>query len=161
MCSPPHSPWFNHPNSVRWRIQAVKFIILQFSPWSIFLLGPNILLSTLFSKTLSLCSLPKVRDQVSHPYSTTSKITVLYILIFRFFDMRREENRFELNNSKHSPTLIYSWFHRECHSDLLVSSQVFECCHIFKRFISYPYILVLSWVRMTRHDHIFIDQYPY
>jgi len=27
--------------------------------------------------------------------------------------------------------------------------QVFELCHIFKRFISYPYILVLSWVRMT------------
>jgi hypothetical protein len=32
--------------------------------------------------------------------------------------------------------------------------QVFEFCHIFKRFISYPYILVLSWVPMTRHDHI-------
>jgi hypothetical protein len=26
-----------------------------------------------------------VRDQVSHPYITTGKITVLYILIFRFF----------------------------------------------------------------------------
>jgi len=29
-----------------------------------------------------------VRDQVSHPYSRTGKITVLYILIFRFFDIR-------------------------------------------------------------------------
>jgi hypothetical protein len=35
-----------------------------------------------------------VRDQVWHLYSTTGKITVLYILIFRFFDMRREGNRF-------------------------------------------------------------------
>jgi hypothetical protein len=35
------------------------------------LLGPNILLNSLFSKTLSLCSSLKVRDQVSHPYSTT------------------------------------------------------------------------------------------
>jgi hypothetical protein len=26
-----------------------------------------------------------VRDQVSHPYSTAGKITVLYILIFSFF----------------------------------------------------------------------------
>jgi hypothetical protein len=34
-----------------------------------------------------------VRDQVSYPYSTTGKITVLYILIFRFFDMRREDKR--------------------------------------------------------------------
>jgi hypothetical protein len=31
------------------------------------LLGPNILLSTLFSNTLSLCSSLSVRDQDSHP----------------------------------------------------------------------------------------------
>jgi hypothetical protein len=32
------------------------------------LFGPNILLNTLFSNTLSLCSSLNVRDQVSHPY---------------------------------------------------------------------------------------------
>jgi hypothetical protein len=37
MSRPPHPPWFNHPNNIRWRIQAVKFIIMQFSPWTIFL----------------------------------------------------------------------------------------------------------------------------
>jgi len=42
------------------------------------LLGPNIP-NILFSKTLSLCSSLKVRDQVPHPYSTTSKITVFRI----------------------------------------------------------------------------------
>jgi hypothetical protein len=95
MSRPPHPPWFNHPNNIRWRIQTVKFIIMQFSSRSVFsLLGPNILLNTVFSKTLSLCSSLKVRDQVSHPYSTIGKITVLYILIFRFFDMRREDKRF-------------------------------------------------------------------
>jgi hypothetical protein len=73
MSRPPHPPWFNNPNNIRWRIQAVKFITVQFSPRSVFLLGPNILLNTLFSKTLSLCSSPKVRDQVSHPYRTTGK----------------------------------------------------------------------------------------
>jgi hypothetical protein len=57
------------------------------------LLGLNIL-STMFAKTLSPCSSPRVTDQVSHPYSTTGKITVLYILIFRFFYMRREDRRF-------------------------------------------------------------------
>jgi hypothetical protein len=41
------------------------------------LLGPNILLSTLFSKTLSLCSSLSVRDQVSYPYKTTGKIITL------------------------------------------------------------------------------------
>ena len=45
------------------------------------LLGPNILLNTLFSKTLSLRSSLKVSDQVSHPYKTTGKFIVLYICI--------------------------------------------------------------------------------
>jgi hypothetical protein len=35
-----------------------------------------------------------VRDQVLHPYNTTGKIAVLYILIFRFFDIRQEDKRF-------------------------------------------------------------------
>jgi polysaccharide pyruvyl transferase WcaK-like protein len=34
------------------------------------------LLNTLFSNTLSLCSPLNVRDQVSHPYRTTGKIIV-------------------------------------------------------------------------------------
>jgi hypothetical protein len=34
------------------------------------LLGPNILLSTLFSNTLNLCSFLNARDQVSHPHKT-------------------------------------------------------------------------------------------
>jgi hypothetical protein len=37
MSSPPHSPWFNHPNNIWWRIQAVKFIIMQFSSRSVFI----------------------------------------------------------------------------------------------------------------------------
>jgi len=46
------------------------------------LLGPNILLNTLFSKTLSPRSSLSVSDQVSYPYKTTGKIIVLYILSF-------------------------------------------------------------------------------
>jgi hypothetical protein len=53
-------------------------------PFTSPLLGPNIHLSTLFSNTLSICSSLNVRDQVSHPYRTTGKITVLYIIIFMF-----------------------------------------------------------------------------
>jgi hypothetical protein len=30
MSSPPHPPWFNHPNTIRWRIQDMKFIIMLF-----------------------------------------------------------------------------------------------------------------------------------
>ena len=42
-------------------------------------LGPNILLNTLFSNTLSLRSYLNGSDQVSHPYKTTGKIIVLYV----------------------------------------------------------------------------------
>jgi hypothetical protein len=45
------------------------------------LFGPNILLSTLFSNTLGLCSSLKIRDQVLHPYRTT-----VYFLRFQTAD---------------------------------------------------------------------------
>jgi len=44
------------------------------SPVTSYLLGPNILLNTLFSNTFSLCLSLNVSDQVSHPYQTTGKI---------------------------------------------------------------------------------------
>jgi hypothetical protein len=66
---------------------------LLYSPVTSFSFGPNILLSTLFSNTLSLYSTLNPRDQVSHPYRK-KKIIVLYILISTFFDSRREDRRF-------------------------------------------------------------------
>jgi hypothetical protein len=50
------------------------------SPVTSTLLGPNTLLNTLFSNTLSLRSSLSVSDQVPHPYKTTGKITVLHNL---------------------------------------------------------------------------------
>jgi hypothetical protein len=41
-------------------------------------LGPNTLLNTLFSNTLSLRSSINVSDQFSHPYKTTGKIILTY-----------------------------------------------------------------------------------
>ena len=46
---------------------------LLHSPVTSSLLGPNILLNTMFSNTLSFLSSSNDNDQVSHPYKTTGK----------------------------------------------------------------------------------------
>ena len=67
---------------------------LLHSPVTSSLLGPNILLNTIFSNTLSFLSSRNVSDQASHSYKTTGKIIVLYILIFNFLDSNMEDKRF-------------------------------------------------------------------
>ena len=67
---------------------------LLHSPVTSSLLGPNILLNSMFSNTLRFLSSRNVSDQVSHPYKTTGKTIVLYILIFKFLDSNLEDKRF-------------------------------------------------------------------
>jgi len=70
-------------------LAATRYAIFQ-PPVTSTLLRPNILLSTLFSNTLSLCSSVSVRERASHPYKT-DKITALYIFVFMFLDVNLEE----------------------------------------------------------------------
>jgi hypothetical protein len=69
--------------------QIMKILILQFCPIFCYFLsllsGPDILLSTLFSKALYFCSFLRMRDQVLKPYKTA-----LCILIFTFLYRRQE-----------------------------------------------------------------------
>jgi hypothetical protein len=66
--------------------KSLRYTLCSFlhSPVTLSLLGSNILLSTLFSNTLSLHSSLNVSDQVAHPHKTKGKIIVLCILIFLF-----------------------------------------------------------------------------
>jgi hypothetical protein len=57
----------------KYRSLSSSLCSLLHSPVVSYLLGPNILLSTRFSNTLSLYSSLSVTDQVSHPYKTTGK----------------------------------------------------------------------------------------
>jgi hypothetical protein len=77
---PYHPPWIDHYNFFCEKYKFWWSSLCSFlqSPVTSFLFGPNIILSTLFSNTLSLCSSCNVRDQVSHPYRTTDKIIVLF-----------------------------------------------------------------------------------
>jgi hypothetical protein len=65
-----------------YRAQSSLLCSLLHSPVTLSLLGPNILLSTLFSKTLSLHSSLNVSNQVSDPSKTT------------FLDTKLEDKRF-------------------------------------------------------------------
>ena len=81
--------WYLNGVSKNLKIQIHRTIILLVvspSRATSFLLGPNIPLNALFSNTLVLHSSLNVSDQVSHPYKRTSKIIVLYILIFKFLE---------------------------------------------------------------------------
>jgi hypothetical protein len=50
----------------------------------------------------------RVKHQTSYRYKTVSKITVLYILIFRFLTGNGKAKDSELYDSKHSWNLIFS-----------------------------------------------------
>jgi hypothetical protein len=73
----------NHFNYAWRRVQVMSslscFLLHPSVTSSLF--GLNILLSTLFSNTFSLCSFLNVRYQVSLPYRTTGKIIILYIIM--------------------------------------------------------------------------------
>ena len=88
------------------------------SPITSSLLGPNIL-NTLFLNNLSLRSSLNVSDQVSHPYKTTGKIILLYVLIFKFLIANWKTKDFAPNDRNQSLTSIWSYFLPEYNFHLL------------------------------------------
>jgi hypothetical protein len=76
----PHPPRLYNSNYTWRRVQIMKFLVMQLSPPSRHSI--QIFSSTPCSQTPSVYVPPTVRDHVSHPYRTTGKIIVLYILTF-------------------------------------------------------------------------------
>jgi hypothetical protein len=67
---------------------------------------PNVLLSTLFSKIISLYYALNMGDHVSHPYKTIGRMVVLTILIITALEIDGKTNDSEEKSSKHFPNLI-------------------------------------------------------
>jgi len=115
MPRPSNSSRFYHPSSLGWEVQIFSPSLCSFlhSPVTSFLLGPNILLSALFSNTVTWLTSPNVSDQVSHPYKTTGKVIVVYTLIFKFLDSKLEDKIFRIEWYQTFPDfnlqLISSW----------------------------------------------------
>jgi hypothetical protein len=102
-----HASRFDHPNNIWWSLQIISssLCIFLYSLVTSSILDSNILLNTLFSDTLSLHFLLNVSDQVLHPYKTTRKITVLYILIIYSCGPEHWKTKDSApNDSKHSMT---------------------------------------------------------
>jgi hypothetical protein len=117
------------------------------SPFASLLLGPNILLSILFSNTLSQCSFLNVRDQVSYPYKTTGRLMVLYVLTIMFLDSRQEDS--DPNGSRHSLKLVFSLSLCACNFDLLVLFPNIWILSCLQRTCSlslcYAFVLLIMW----------------
>jgi hypothetical protein len=97
MPRPPHSSRFYHPNNILWAQRSLSSSLcscLQFSVTTS-LLDPNIFRNILFSNTLSVRTSFNVSDKVSHPYKTTGKIIILYILIFVFHKAHKYEKLYK------------------------------------------------------------------
>jgi hypothetical protein len=85
MSCQPHYPWFDLLNNIWGWVHNTTLLIVQLPTVSCYFIplsGPIILLRTLFSNALSLCSSLNARDQTLHPYKTTRITTVMYVLTF-------------------------------------------------------------------------------
>jgi hypothetical protein len=115
------------------------------------LCGLNILLSTLFSNTLSLCSCLIVRDQVLHPFRTTDK---KYNLVYsNFYVFRQKTSRQKvLNRMVASITRIRSLLNfLQIQISICCSrSKILELLHIFEGFANNLCAMNLPCILLTR-----------
>jgi hypothetical protein len=120
-CYTPHrynSSWFDRPNNIWWGLQIIKLRVM----WSSALSGHFLALRPIhlpqhsILEHLSLHSSLNVRDQVSHPYTTTGKITVL-CLILVLLSSKLEDKDSAPIESKHSLSSVCSEFVHEWNFD--------------------------------------------
>jgi hypothetical protein len=91
-----------------------------------------------------------VTDQVPHPYKTTGRIMVLYILTFTFRDSRSEDKRLwtERYQALHEFILLLISSCKQIWS-VNVVPRYLNFCYIFKGPVRYLYAMLLSYLLTT------------
>ena len=91
MLHPSNSTWFHHPKNIGGGVRIVKLLLFSFlhSPVTSSLLGPNILLNTLFSNTLPQCEWPSFAPIKNNRQNYSS-----VYLIFKFLNRKLKDKRF-------------------------------------------------------------------
>jgi hypothetical protein len=75
-CVPLHTPWFNHPHSIRLRIHAVKFSIMKFFPRSV---------SLPFGSKYLLCSQEPLVCVPPSKWETKFRIHTVWLAKLQFY----------------------------------------------------------------------------
>jgi hypothetical protein len=76
MTHPSHPSWYNDPNNIRWRLQIMKHLIIQFTPVSCYFLPlrPFLTSSAPYSQTQSAYIPPLVLETLT---SSTNKYNLI------------------------------------------------------------------------------------
>jgi hypothetical protein len=104
---PPNASFsFLHPSNLWWRVESMSLLNMQSSPSTCYFLPLTSIDSPQHPVKSHQSVFLMVRDQVLHPYETTGKTIVLYILILRFLYSKREDKTLYTEISRY--ILIYS-----------------------------------------------------
>jgi hypothetical protein len=106
MYRPPHPPWFNHPDNIQWRIQVMKFIIMHFSPRSVFLPFRVKFPQHSVIRNSQSVFLPQSEEPSFAPIQYSWQNNSYVCLIFRFFDMRLALIGWRVSES----SLFWAWY---------------------------------------------------
>jgi len=99
-----------------WGVQIIKLLIIYFSPLPCYLVPPrpNIVISAIFSNTISL----NVSGHVSRPYKMEGKIIAIYILIYILLDNILKTKDSAPIESNHFLVSVYPYFLPESNVDM-------------------------------------------
>lgn len=152
------SSLFEYVNNIRRRNNRpiINHVTFPF-PITCFVTNANFLLSSLSSDILSLCSLSKLRDQVSHLHKAKVNIMVSHTLIFTYFKGDGKIKYLEMNFMKHSSNLICLCFFVDVIWICYYRSQMPEIYDILDKYIFFCFyntmLSLFRWIYMSTNQY--------